>query len=375
MSNSIRELVFDGSILSLQRNGGISRYLYELLFEINSLVGSRYRLVLNIYRGAEKNVYYERIMNIRQLQVKRFFDYKFLLACNFFPKNITSGEAFVYHSPYLSAPCSSRAGKRVFTVHDLNYNRGWSLRSSLRKSVQWSAIRNADTILCVSDFAKNQVLEEFPGINKPIHVTKLGVSRSLLDALPEVRDESLWHSYGLSVDRKVILYVGNRHGYKNFEVMFSREVMELLRVRNILVLCVGGEELSAAEEPFFREGISEVFFRRLPRCSDEKLRSLYYNADAVLITSTMEGFGLPLLEAFAVGAKVIAGDLVVFQEIGGNWPFYFEHAGAGASLCAAIDRCLQTPRYSLASDLISHAAQFNWRKTAELTLAAYGLKL
>lgn len=66
------------------------------------------------------------------------------------------------------------------------------------------------------------------------------------------------------------------------------------------------------------------------RSSDEELAGHLSSARALLFPSFAEGYGLPLIEALAAGIPVIASDLPVFREIGGDIPDYlspFDVAG------------------------------------------------
>ena len=58
--------------------------------------------------------------------------------------------------------------------------------------------------------------------------------------------------------------------------------------------------------------------RLLPRISDSDLVELYANSLGVLVTSLREGFGLPIIEAFGVGAPVITSNLDPMREIAGG---------------------------------------------------------
>jgi glycosyltransferase involved in cell wall biosynthesis len=73
----------------------------------------------------------------------------------------------------------------------------------------------------------------------------------------------------------------------------------------------------------------------LERASDELLLRLYEQSSALLAASRSEGFGLPLIEAARHGLPVIARDLPVFREVGGEHAWYFE-AHDGAALAAAL---------------------------------------
>ncbi len=66
---------------------------------------------------------------------------------------------------------------------------------------------------------------------------------------------------------------------------------------------------------------TRLFF--LGSIDDETLFSLYTNAEALVFSSIVEGFGLPLVEAMNMGIPVIVSDIPVFREVGGEYPFYF----------------------------------------------------
>jgi glycosyltransferase involved in cell wall biosynthesis len=60
--------------------------------------------------------------------------------------------------------------------------------------------------------------------------------------------------------------------------------------------------------------------RHLPRCSDAELATWIQHAEALLMPSFAEGFGLPIVEAMSRGVPVIASDISVFREIAGDIP-------------------------------------------------------
>lgn len=87
---------------------------------------------------------------------------------------------------------------------------------------------------------------------------------------------------------------------------------------------------------------------------DGDLAVAYGKARAVILPSFVEGFGLPLVEALARGATVIASDIEAFREIGGSRVRYFEprdSAGLAALVSGMVpapppDRCAGTERFS-----------------------------
>lgn len=81
----------------------------------------------------------------------------------------------------------------------------------------------------------------------------------------------------------------------------------------------------------------------LSDADDADLRFLYENAQAVILSTFAEGFGLPLAEAAEFGAPVIASDIEVFHEVGGENVRYFSVLDAG-SLAARVKEALAGER-------------------------------
>lgn len=62
----------------------------------------------------------------------------------------------------------------------------------------------------------------------------------------------------------------------------------------------------------------------LSNCSDADMVKYLQHAQALLFPSFVEGYGMPLVEALALGVPVIASDLPVFREIAGDIPEYVD---------------------------------------------------
>jgi alpha-1,2-rhamnosyltransferase len=67
---------------------------------------------------------------------------------------------------------------------------------------------------------------------------------------------------------------------------------------------------------------------------DAELASILAQSDAVIMASKVEGFGLPVVEALALDIPVIASDIAIFREIGGNAIIPFDPDSSGALVAA-----------------------------------------
>lgn len=103
--------------------------------------------------------------------------------------------------------------------------------------------------------------------------------------------------------------------------------------------------------------------------SDAELQALYGQCLCVAIPSLCEGFGLPLLEAQAFGAPVIASDRSALPEVGGDGAIYFDPADPGA-IGEAITQLIASPerRETLRRKGFANQARFSWEKTARAML-------
>jgi glycosyltransferase involved in cell wall biosynthesis len=106
--------------------------------------------------------------------------------------------------------------------------------------------------------------------------------------------------------------------------------------------------------------------------SDAELRALYADASVFVFPSRQEGFGLPPLEAMALGAPVVCADAASLPEVVGEAAVMFP-AGDQGGLVGALARVIRDPAFRriLADKGRKRAAQFTWAATAAATTAVY----
>jgi glycosyltransferase involved in cell wall biosynthesis len=103
--------------------------------------------------------------------------------------------------------------------------------------------------------------------------------------------------------------------------------------------------------------------------TDDQLRTLYRHAKCVALVSLHEGFGLPVLEAMAVGVPVVASTAGALPETAAGAAVLVDPFDV-KSIASGIEEAVAR-RDVLVSAGLRRAAACSWRKAAELTVAVY----
>jgi glycosyltransferase involved in cell wall biosynthesis len=106
--------------------------------------------------------------------------------------------------------------------------------------------------------------------------------------------------------------------------------------------------------------------------ADDELPGLYATAICFVFPSQCEGFGLPIVEAFAAGCPVVLVEMNSALEVGGNAAQFFD-ADDEDTLAEIIERMADDPvsRMHWIDEGRKRAPDFRWYRTAELTRDVY----
>jgi glycosyltransferase involved in cell wall biosynthesis len=167
-----------------------------------------------------------------------------------------------------------------------------------------------------------------------------------------------------------VIYVGHRSGYKNFGQL--AKALNLLWQKGFdIQLNTVGPEFSPAEiKEYFHSNHIKNWCHHT-NISDNDLMGLYRKASALVITSKMEGFGLPILEAFSQGTAVIASQIKVFEEVCNDLGVFFE-VGNPESLAQAIkDQVSNASNLDQIRKRLAYASNSTWLHSAKKMAYAY----
>lgn len=260
------------------------------------------------------------------------------------------------------APIFSPRHPTVVTVHDLIHLRvpgyaGPVQRTLVRAAIR-RVVRKAKVVTVVSEFTRVELASLEPSAAHKVRVVPGGVASPFLDA-PQWVDGGNQSSY--------LLVVANRKPHKNIETAVS--LLAVLRQSDLsLKLVIIGEQFAHWEHLVAHAralGVTDAIEDR-HNLSDAQLVALYQGAICLVLPSRYEGFGLPVLEAFACGTPVVASNVTALPEV----------AGDAALLCSpddiqgmadAVIRLRTDSR--LRAELVRRgrvrAALFTWDRTAQ----------
>ena len=100
------------------------------------------------------------------------------------------------------------------------------------------------------------------------------------------------------------------------------------------------------------------FVHEIPACGDAELAAYLHHARALLFPSFVEGYGMPLVEALALGTPVIASDLGVFREVAADVPDYLSPIDALGWIQAIDDYTQQAPEHPRRTAQLQRLARY-----------------
>jgi glycosyltransferase involved in cell wall biosynthesis len=174
----------------------------------------------------------------------------------------------------------------------------------------------------------------------------------------------------------VIVSPYNLEPRKNLTALCECVALIRRRYPNLTLVLFGGAALTPQREAAFETrlqdlGLAEAVVRP-GLLDDADLAALYHRGTVFAFPSLYEGFGLPVLEAMACGASVIARGVSAMAEVVGKAGLLLETADQGA-LTDGIAHLLENSdlRARLGAAARERAATFTIERMARLTFASY----
>lgn len=349
---------------------GIGRYIQNLLLNLPAVDPSTsYEAVLG-----ERRIHLDDRPNFKSRKARWNIPIYSLREQVLLSSEMMSSSPDVLHYPSFNMPVFN-SRPVVVTIHDLIYylypaacpNR---LAYIYARFMFRKVVGAATRIITVSEYSKNDIVKHLGVAPEKITVVYNGVS----DVYKPITDSSVidavLRKHGITGE--YIFYVGSHHPRKNLKRLIHAYAELRNRDRSLLVLT---GEIEERRKDLYRTvdelGLNgRVLF--IGRVGEQDLPALYSMAKVFVLPSFYEGFGLPLVEAFACGAPVVTSNVTSLPEVAGDAALIIDPVDTNA-LTKAIDSILESK--DLCDDLrekgFKRAAMFNWADAAAKTHGVY----
>jgi alpha-1,3-rhamnosyl/mannosyltransferase len=263
----------------------------------------------------------------------------------------------------------------VLTIHDVSYERhpDWypHRRDWLRRAFYRRSARSAAHLVTDSSFSAGEITAAYGIPANRISVVPLGVDPGFSPADPGVPRE-----LPAGVMTPFLLHVGDLHERRNLAVVVEAlfEARRHFGAAPALSLVLAGVDRGVGDglcAMAAHAGAPDAVVR-LGAVSEDRLRTLYAAATALVYPSLYEGFGLPLLEAMATGLPVVAARAASIPEVTGHAAMLID-PGDQRAWTDAIVKIVNDDqlRSRLTADGLARAAEFTWERTAAMTAQVY----
>ena len=371
------KVLFDHQIFDAQSAGGISRYFNELITNFNQCPDIEVQLppmhTNNIY--IRNNASYTSISNTGyslSTSLYQFFhpnkSKKRLRNANLRASIVAlkNGNFDIFHPTYYDPYFLQYLDGKPFvlTMYDMTYAKFANLFPENDKTLEQIRLlaKKANMIIAISQNTKNDVMQILKIPDNKIKVIYLGNS-----LVPH--NTSSFNA--IAVPDNYLLFVGRRGLYKNF-AFFISSIANLLISTNLFLVCIGGGKFSIYEIKLLKKLKIKKRVLHLSSKNDNELSQYYARAKALCFPSKYEGFGLPILEAFANNCPVVASNTSSLPEVAGNAALYFDPANnqsiSDAVKIVLTDNDLRENMISLGQKQLGN---FSWQNAARQTKELY----
>ncbi|HEX6766788.1 MAG TPA: glycosyltransferase family 1 protein, partial [Polyangiaceae bacterium] len=271
----------------------------------------------------------------------------------------TPSETRVFWAPNVNVPVL-HPGRLLVTVHDAFYfEPPAGVRTRVDKRVYLGFLvrklrRSASAVLCVSEFTKSELDRHGPW-PCPLHVVRSGIEREWFS---KPNGERPW-------PKPYLVYVGNLKPHKNLPRTLAAFARIAERVPHDFLLIGAGSasELERVVDPRIAARV-----RFLGALDDVGVKRYVAQASGLVLASLYEGFGLPPLEAMALGVPVLVARAASLPEVCGEAALYCDpHSIDEIAKGLETLLCDEAERSRLAREGPLNARRWDWDAAAART--------
>lgn len=293
------------------------------------------------------------------------------------PAQLRHDSVDVYHSLGYFLPLRWD-GPKVVTIHDLNVYLNWPSWFRSRRLLRWAdmavqtplAVRAADRIITDSEFSKGSICRILRV--EPDRVTVIPLAPdTFFDEEPSA--DEMEEARAKTGGAPFVLYVGVLSPQKNLGMLINAFAASSLPRGGVRLVLAGSDSghASALRAEAAALGMADKV-QLTGYVSGSLLRAMYRQALAVVLPSHGEGFGLPLVEAMASGAPVLAANRQSLPEVVGDAGCLFEPDDVGG-LAEQLSLLFEDPAFRKGLVARGHARReiFSWTSAAAASAAIY----
>lgn len=241
------------------------------------------------------------------------------------------------------------------------------------KPILWKKLtQQSDHIITISEFSKYEIANQMNFPLEKITSIPLGVDTRYFDAIPNSETQATLNKF--LINRPFLLSIGSIQPRKNLLRLLKAHAALPNKLATEFPLVIAGKlawddgETLAA----INKGVSEKRCIWLNYVSDFEKRCLLQTTTGVVFTSLYEGFGLPILEAFASKASVLTSNCTSMPEVAGESAFIVDPRDSDsirAGLLSLLNE--EAKKHSLQITGLERAKEFTWGRVAQETAQVY----
>ena len=359
------KVLYDHQMFSLQKYGGITKYFCEFIKLLPKDIETEIALIFsyNAHLNENKKLIGKKYLEFpdRRFPGKNFLANKLINFNQYYSETKIRNNNFDLFHPTFYDPYFLSTLKKPFilTIHDLiefKFKTKYGAENPIHNNME-NLIKKADRLIAISNNTKKDIVEIF------------GISDDKIDVI--------YHGFNFPGEKKgdkqkerYLLFVGARGGYKNFK-FFLKAISPLLHRENDLKLICVGKDFEKSELEYIASfGLTERVMAK--HVSERGLNQLYSDAIAFVFPSLYEGFGMPILEAFANNCPVCLSNTSSFPEVADNAGLYFDPYNEDSifTIVESIvcDSQKREKMIKMGNERLQH---FSWSKTSSETALSY----
>ncbi|MEI6851038.1 MAG: glycosyltransferase family 1 protein [Candidatus Saccharibacteria bacterium] len=219
---------------------------------------------------------------------------------------------------------SMKSRLRATVIHDLTYIRFPDTVDEKNlvhlKRVVPRSIKEADFIITISEAVKSELMKEFDLPPDKCVITTIPPD----DKYHHKNDNEIHDKYGIPT-KKFIYFIGNLEPRKDLPTLIKAycKLPTAMKKEYSLIMAGGNGWKTENSRKAIKnaqknsENVAHIGF-----VDDDDAAAFYQKATMFVMPSIYEGFGMPILESMASGCPVIASDIPVLKEVGGDAALY-----------------------------------------------------